>query len=100
MEAMQYQALVGNDWLSKVNVPATCDHFKAPPREKLLIELKEEKKKPTWKAYQISWADANHNELLPILSWDDKGKKKEKKLIWKPNLKAWSKDNLSKPTTE
>ncbi|KAG9301838.1 hypothetical protein G9A89_004517 [Geosiphon pyriformis] len=71
-EATQYQALVGNDWLSKVNatldwntqelqltyqgqdihVLATCGHFKTPPREKLLIKLEEEKEKPTWKAYQ------------------------------------------------
>ncbi|KAG9297589.1 hypothetical protein G9A89_007664 [Geosiphon pyriformis] len=43
MEATQYQALVGNDWLSKVNTP---------PKEKLLIELEEEKEKPTWEAYQ------------------------------------------------
>ncbi|KAG9290889.1 hypothetical protein G9A89_011039 [Geosiphon pyriformis] len=88
MEATQYQALVGNDWLSKVNatldwntqelqltyqgqhirVLTTCGHFKTPPREKLLIELEEEKKKPTWEAYQVSWADKKHNELLPILS--------------------------------
>ncbi|KAG9295186.1 hypothetical protein G9A89_006167 [Geosiphon pyriformis] len=88
MEATQYQALVGNNWLFKVNttldwntqelqltyqgrhicVPATCGHFKAPPREKLLIELEEKKEKPTWEAYQVSWTDANHNELSPILS--------------------------------
>ncbi|KAG9286796.1 hypothetical protein G9A89_012346 [Geosiphon pyriformis] len=66
MKATQYQALIGNDWLSKVNamlnwniqelqltyqgqhirVPATCGHFKTPPREKLLIKLEEEKEKP------------------------------------------------------
>ncbi|KAG9304678.1 hypothetical protein G9A89_021458 [Geosiphon pyriformis] len=71
MEATQYQALVGNDWLSKVNVtldwntqelqltyqgqhirvPAMCGHFKTLPREKLLIELEEKKEKPTWEAY-------------------------------------------------
>ncbi|KAG9296383.1 hypothetical protein G9A89_014975 [Geosiphon pyriformis] len=32
--------------------------------------------------------DANHNELPPILSWDDKRKKKEEELTWKPNLGA------------
>ncbi|KAG9299912.1 hypothetical protein G9A89_009640 [Geosiphon pyriformis] len=88
MEATQYQALVGNNWLSKVNamldwntqelqltyqgqyicVPATCGHFKTPPKEKLLIELEEEKEKPTWEAYQVSWAGKEHNKLLPILS--------------------------------
>ncbi|KAG9306857.1 hypothetical protein G9A89_005758 [Geosiphon pyriformis] len=106
MEATQYQALVGNDWLSKANatldwntqelqltyqdqhirVLATCGHFKTPPREKLLIKLEEEKKKPTWEAYQVSWADKEHNKLPPILSWDnnnkEKGKQKEE-LTWK-----------------
>ncbi|KAG9298587.1 hypothetical protein G9A89_002534 [Geosiphon pyriformis] len=47
-------------------VPVTCGHFKtiitAP-----LIEFEKEKKKPTWKAYQVSWTDTNHNELLSIL---------------------------------
>ncbi|KAG9307140.1 hypothetical protein G9A89_016968 [Geosiphon pyriformis] len=88
MEATQYQALVGNDWLFKVNITldwntqelqltyqgqhirvlATCDHFKTPPREKLLIELEKEKEKPTWEAYQVSWANTDHNELPPILA--------------------------------
>ncbi|KAG9304399.1 hypothetical protein G9A89_019961 [Geosiphon pyriformis] len=88
MEATQYQAFVGNDWLFKVNatldwniqelqlmyqgqhicVPAMCGHFKTPPREKLLIELEKEKEKPTWEAYQVLWADEEHNELPPILS--------------------------------
>ncbi|KAG9292185.1 hypothetical protein G9A89_023905 [Geosiphon pyriformis] len=113
MEATQYQALVGNDWLSKVNatldwntqelqltyqgqhihVPATCGHFKTPPREKLLIELKEEKEKPIWEAYQVSWIDKEHNELPPILSWDDnnkrKGKQKEE-LTWKTDDLTWT----------
>ncbi|KAG9291010.1 hypothetical protein G9A89_012882 [Geosiphon pyriformis] len=67
MKTTQYQALVGNDWLSKVNatldwntqelqlmyqgqhihVLAMCGHFKTPPREKLLIKLEEKKEKPT-----------------------------------------------------
>ncbi|KAG9306838.1 hypothetical protein G9A89_005739 [Geosiphon pyriformis] len=86
IEATQYQALVGNDWLSKltyqgqhIHVPATCGHFKTPLREKLLIELEEAKEKPIWEAYQVSWADADHNKLPPILSWDDKKKRKKKK---------------------
>ncbi|KAG9289290.1 hypothetical protein G9A89_007851 [Geosiphon pyriformis] len=73
MEATQYQALVGNDWLFKVNatldwntqelqltyqgqhirVLAMYGHFKTLLREKLLIELEEEKEKPTWEAYQV-----------------------------------------------
>ncbi|KAG9289439.1 hypothetical protein G9A89_008000 [Geosiphon pyriformis] len=71
MEATQYQALVGNDWLFKTNtvldwniqelqisqnghhthVPATCSYFKTTIHNKSLIELEEEKKnlpeKPT-----------------------------------------------------
>ncbi|KAG9290737.1 hypothetical protein G9A89_011700 [Geosiphon pyriformis] len=61
------KALVGNDWLSKINaildwmtqelqlshnsqhthVPATCDHFKTINLTTPLIEFKEEEKKPT-----------------------------------------------------
>ncbi|KAG9303834.1 hypothetical protein G9A89_018731 [Geosiphon pyriformis] len=54
MEATQYQALVGNNWLLKANtnghhtcVPATCDYFKTTLNDKPLIELKEKKRKPT-----------------------------------------------------
>ncbi|KAG9287702.1 hypothetical protein G9A89_004105 [Geosiphon pyriformis] len=69
-----------------IHVPAMCGPFKTPPREKLLIKLEEEKEKPTWEAYQVLWADEEHNELLPILSWDDsnkgKGKQKEE-FTWK-----------------
>ncbi|KAG9285972.1 hypothetical protein G9A89_022648 [Geosiphon pyriformis] len=88
IKATQYQVLVDNNWLSKTNtvlnwmtqelvlsqnsqhtqVPATCGHFKATNTTAPLINLKEEKPKPTWKAYQVSWTDEKHNELLPILS--------------------------------
>ncbi|KAG9302862.1 hypothetical protein G9A89_022278 [Geosiphon pyriformis] len=67
MEATQYQALVGNDWLTKTNaifnwttqklqlsqngqytqVPATCGHFKPSHTPAPLIDLEEEKPKPT-----------------------------------------------------
>ncbi|KAG9298297.1 hypothetical protein G9A89_002785 [Geosiphon pyriformis] len=67
IEATQYQTLVGNDWLSKTNaildwtmqefqlsqngqhiyVPATCGHFKITNSTIPLIELEEEKEKPT-----------------------------------------------------
>ncbi|KAG9293545.1 hypothetical protein G9A89_005548 [Geosiphon pyriformis] len=52
-----------------------------------LIELEEEKEKPTWEVYQVFWADKNHNELPLILSWDDNGKEKQKetKLTWNAN---------------
>ncbi|KAG9301806.1 hypothetical protein G9A89_003193 [Geosiphon pyriformis] len=84
---IKVNALIGNDWLSKTNamlnpntqklqlsqngqhtkVPATCRHFKTTTTTSL-IEFKEEEKKPTWEAYQVSWADTNYNELLPILT--------------------------------
>ncbi|KAG9291503.1 hypothetical protein G9A89_021922 [Geosiphon pyriformis] len=85
MEATQYQALVGNNWLSKTNAngqhvrtPAIYGHFKAPSRKELLIELEEKKEKPIWKAYQVLWADVDHNELSPILTWDNNNNGKEK----------------------
>ncbi|KAG9303524.1 hypothetical protein G9A89_018420 [Geosiphon pyriformis] len=109
IEATQYQALVGNDWLSKTNttldwntqelqlsqnrqhmrVPAMCGHFKATNTMAPLIDFEEEKPKPTWEAYQVLWADEEHNELPPILSWDDNGKGKQtnKLTCWE-----WNKD--------
>ncbi|KAG9297625.1 hypothetical protein G9A89_011140 [Geosiphon pyriformis] len=122
IEAIQYQALIGNNWLFKANatldwntqelqlmyqgqhicVLATCGHFKTPPREKLLIELEEEKEKPTWKAYQVSWADKKHNKLLPILFWNDNNKKKgkqKKKLTWETNDLTWTDNDKSEPTS-
>ncbi|KAG9287881.1 hypothetical protein G9A89_017476 [Geosiphon pyriformis] len=89
MEATQYQALI-----------ATCGHFKTPSREKLLIELEEEKKKLTWEAYQVSWADADHNELPPILSWNDnpKGKQKEE-LIWETDNLTWTDNEQEEPSS-
>ncbi|KAG9294246.1 hypothetical protein G9A89_021605 [Geosiphon pyriformis] len=89
IEAIQYQALVGNDWLSKTNTmldwimqelqfsqDTMCDHFKTTTLLALLIEFEEEKEKPTWKAYQVAWTDEDHNKLSLILSWNDKGKGK------------------------
>ncbi|KAG9292720.1 hypothetical protein G9A89_008308 [Geosiphon pyriformis] len=114
MKATQYQALIGNNWLSKTHamlnwntqklqlsqngqythVPAMCGHFKpiimssAP-----LIEFEEKKEKPIWKVYQVSWTNKDHNELLLILSWDNNNKGKQKKeLIWNNN-QAWETDN-------
>ncbi|KAG9291867.1 hypothetical protein G9A89_012152 [Geosiphon pyriformis] len=95
MEATQYQALVSNDWLSKNNaildwtiqelqfsqngqhtqVPAMCGHFK--PNN----------------AYQVLWADVDHNELPPILAWDDDNNEKErqgKKPTSRTTINAWT----------
>ncbi|KAG9286384.1 hypothetical protein G9A89_014550 [Geosiphon pyriformis] len=69
IEATQYQALVDNDWLSKTNTTNSTTP---------LIKLEEEKEKPTWEAYQVFRADKNHNELPPILFWNDNGKEKQK----------------------
>ncbi|KAG9287932.1 hypothetical protein G9A89_017527 [Geosiphon pyriformis] len=60
------------------HVPAMCDYFKPTNMPAPLIKFKKEEKKPTWEAYQVSWADEDHNKLVPILSWDDnKEKQKE-----------------------
>ncbi|KAG9305107.1 hypothetical protein G9A89_007747 [Geosiphon pyriformis] len=71
IEAIQYQAFNTQELQLRQNeqhtrVPATCGHFKTTTTASL-IEFEKEKKKPIWKAYQVSWADTNHNELLPIL---------------------------------
>ncbi|KAG9288704.1 hypothetical protein G9A89_004323 [Geosiphon pyriformis] len=84
---MQELQLSGNG--QHTRVPATCGHFKVSSREEPLIKLEEEKKL-IWKAFQVSWANADHN--------NDKEKKKEEELTWKPNLEAWNKDKLSKST--
>ncbi|KAG9303549.1 hypothetical protein G9A89_018445 [Geosiphon pyriformis] len=111
MEATQYQALVGNNWLSKTNttlnwntqelqlsqngrhmrIPATCGHFKTTNTTAPLIDFKKKKPKPTWEAYQVSWADEEHNELPPILSWDNNRKGKQtNKLTWKTDDLTWT----------
>ncbi|KAG9304474.1 hypothetical protein G9A89_020038 [Geosiphon pyriformis] len=63
-----------------------------------LIKFKEEKTKPTWEVYQVSWADVNHNELLPILTWDknDNGKEKQREEpTWEATIDAWTNNNQS-----
>ncbi|KAG9296153.1 hypothetical protein G9A89_014745 [Geosiphon pyriformis] len=76
MKATQYQALI---------VPATCGHFKPNnvTSSMPLINLEEEKPKPTWKAYQVlkqkeeltwetddlTWTDNKQKEPL---SWEEK----------------------------
>ncbi|KAG9303073.1 hypothetical protein G9A89_000077 [Geosiphon pyriformis] len=65
-----------------------------------LIDFKEEKPKPTWKAYQVLWTDEEHNELLPILSWDDNGKGKQtNKLIWETDNLTWTDNEQEEPSS-
>ncbi|KAG9292274.1 hypothetical protein G9A89_009086 [Geosiphon pyriformis] len=91
IKATQYQALVSNNWLSKTNavlnwntqelqlsqngqhmqVPAIYEYFKTTTNKK--------PKQPTWEAYQVLWADNNYNKLPPILTWEEKGKRKKRK---------------------
>ncbi|KAG9288453.1 hypothetical protein G9A89_015659 [Geosiphon pyriformis] len=51
-----------------MQVPAICGHFKTTNTTASLINFEEEKPKPIWEAYQVLWADEEHNELPPILS--------------------------------
>ncbi|KAG9291645.1 hypothetical protein G9A89_022064 [Geosiphon pyriformis] len=54
------------------------------------------------KAYQVSWMNEEHNELLPILSWDDnnKGKEKQKEeLIWETDDLTWTDNDKSELTS-
>ncbi|KAG9288564.1 hypothetical protein G9A89_003439 [Geosiphon pyriformis] len=81
MEATQYQAFELQLMYQgqHIHVPAMCNHFKMPPREKLLIKLEKKKEKPIWEAYQT-----DNDESKPISSWkweenkENKGKGKEK----------------------
>ncbi|KAG9289022.1 hypothetical protein G9A89_015571 [Geosiphon pyriformis] len=119
IETTQYQALVGNNWLTKTNtildwtmqklqlsqnsqhthVPATCSHFKTINTPAPLIKFEEEEKKPTWKAYQVLWIHNDHNELPPILSWDDNTKEKQREeLTWETDDLNWIDNNKSKST--
>ncbi|KAG9299790.1 hypothetical protein G9A89_013150 [Geosiphon pyriformis] len=71
IEAIQYQALE-----LQLSQNTTCSYFKTTNLTTPLIKFEKEEKKPTWKAYQISWADTEHNELPP--EWKEKTKKKGK----------------------
>ncbi|KAG9298296.1 hypothetical protein G9A89_002784 [Geosiphon pyriformis] len=75
-----FKASAVMDWnMQEVQlIPAICGHFKSNHLFTLLIELKEKKPKPTWEAYQVLWADNNHNKLLPILLWDEPEEEKER----------------------
>ncbi|KAG9290056.1 hypothetical protein G9A89_010362 [Geosiphon pyriformis] len=79
MEATQYQVLNTQELQLSQNrqhthVPVTCGHFKPITMPSApLIKFEEEKEKPIWKVYQVSWADEDHNK------WEEINKGKEKK---------------------
>ncbi|KAG9298568.1 hypothetical protein G9A89_018927 [Geosiphon pyriformis] len=107
MEATQYQALVGNDWLSKVNatldwntqelqltfngqyarVSATCRHFKNQCTEEPLIEFKNTSMPPTIETYQVLWADDYRTELPPPPTWKERGKGRAKEELQLSSLR-------------
>ncbi|KAG9288108.1 hypothetical protein G9A89_017703 [Geosiphon pyriformis] len=78
---------------------ATCGHFKTTNSTTPLIEFKEEERKPTWKAYQVSWTEADHNKLPPILSWNEPEKRKQREeLIWETEDLTWTNNDNNKLT--
>ncbi|KAG9285807.1 hypothetical protein G9A89_013232 [Geosiphon pyriformis] len=99
IEATQYQALVGNNWLSKANatldwntqelqltfngqhaqVPAMCEHFKNQRTEEPLIEFENTSMPPTIETYQVSWVDDYRTELPSPPTWKEKEKGRAKK---------------------
>ncbi|KAG9284804.1 hypothetical protein G9A89_003727 [Geosiphon pyriformis] len=87
IKATQYQALVGNDWLSKTN--AILDWT---TQELQLSQNGQHIRTPTT-------LDIDHNKLLPILAWDnDNNNEKEKqkeKPTWEVTINAWTNNNKS-----
>ncbi|KAG9299979.1 hypothetical protein G9A89_009707 [Geosiphon pyriformis] len=95
IKVLNTQELQINQNDQHICIPIMCGHFK-PIITSLtpLIKLEEEEKKPTWEVYQVFWADIKHNKLLPILSWNDKGKeRREKELTRETNQSYWNKEN-------
>ncbi|KAG9302187.1 hypothetical protein G9A89_020621 [Geosiphon pyriformis] len=92
MDAPQYQALVGNDWLLKANaylnwetqelkisyqeqytiVPATCSTFNKQSEKAPVFEFKEEKEMPLTETYMAlrspsNWAEKTEQEIFEEL---------------------------------
>ncbi|KAG9292929.1 hypothetical protein G9A89_016291 [Geosiphon pyriformis] len=64
-----------------------------------LIKFEGKEKKPTWEAYQVFWANTEHNKLLPVSLWDENRKKKQrKKLTWRAD-QVWETNLDSKELT-
>ncbi|KAG9293529.1 hypothetical protein G9A89_005532 [Geosiphon pyriformis] len=90
------KTLIGKINNFPIEVNATCGHFKTTNSTTPLIEFEEEKKEPTWEAYQVFWADTEHNELPLVSLWDNNSKGKQK---WKEDKKGKRKGKEKEPTT-
>ncbi|KAG9288557.1 hypothetical protein G9A89_016187, partial [Geosiphon pyriformis] len=90
MDTTQYQALVGNDWLTKTNatldwtiqellinynghqtkIPATCGHFQKPSaNQRPTFEFEKNSALPAIKTYQLFWADDQRTGLPAVPMW-------------------------------
>ncbi|KAG9293946.1 hypothetical protein G9A89_019284 [Geosiphon pyriformis] len=90
MDATQYQALVGNDWLTKANatldwttqellinynghqtkIPATYGHFQKPStNQRPTFKFEENPALPAIETYQLSWADDQRTGLPAVPMW-------------------------------
>ncbi|KAG9286127.1 hypothetical protein G9A89_010141 [Geosiphon pyriformis] len=93
MDDTQYQALVGNDWLTKANatldwttqellinynghqakIPATCGHFQKPStNQRPTFEFEKNPALPAIKTYQLFWADNQRTGLPAVPTWTSK----------------------------
>ncbi|KAG9302625.1 hypothetical protein G9A89_007329 [Geosiphon pyriformis] len=87
MDATQYQALVGNNWLTKANatldwttqellisynghharIPATCGHFQKPStNQRPTFKFEKNPALLAIKTYQLSWTNDQKTGLLAI----------------------------------
>ncbi|KAG9301805.1 hypothetical protein G9A89_003192 [Geosiphon pyriformis] len=110
MEATQYQVLNTQELQLSQNsqytqVSAMCGHFKSNNVTSLtpLINFEKKKPKPTWEAYQILWANIEHNELPPILDWEEKNNVKGKRTeteehTCETTIDTWNNDDENKAT--
>ncbi|KAG9295360.1 hypothetical protein G9A89_013389 [Geosiphon pyriformis] len=87
IEVTQYQALVGNNWLSKTNtiLDWTMQELQLSQNSQHTQALavydhgkEKQKEEHTWETTIGAWIDDNQNELSPTLSWEEKGKGKER----------------------
>ncbi|KAG9286818.1 hypothetical protein G9A89_012368 [Geosiphon pyriformis] len=87
MEATQYQALIGNNWLSSLARMANTHEYQPC--------VATSSPSPS---YQVLWTNVDHNELLPIFVWDNNDnekKKQRKKSTWEATIDTWTDNNQS-----